>query len=158
MDPDIDGTASEHLCTSLGREIRSVEELLYRLEIEDLVRHVGAPRLQGRATIDVERALAQARKDELMTAVEIHGLGPTDTHLGGAAAMASRLPEPWDGVMAEHCRQLETALAAIERVLARGATRTGDDSVWPRIDTWLARRTKVDDLIDLCTPPRPAGS
>ncbi|MGH9059085.1 MAG: hypothetical protein ACRDZY_06160, partial [Acidimicrobiales bacterium] len=70
----------------------------------------------------------------------------------GDAGLPPRFPEPWDAVLTGHCRRLDAALAGIRQVLA-APERADEGPVWARLDTWLARRTRVGELIDLCPPP-----
>lgn len=139
-----------------------MELLLYRLELVDLVRRSGPERLLPRATAEVDWALEKARQDELLTAVETQALDlpSSDPAVPGEERpdRSPRFPAPWDAVLAQRCRQLDAALAGIDRIVGDGAGHTRDDPVLPRIETWLSRRTQVVDLIDLCVPRSAPGA
>lgn len=94
----------EKLTWVLWRERELLEELLYRLEIEELVMSTGRTRWLTNASRDVEGAAATLREYEVLRAVaadeaaDAAGLQP-GSNLG---ALIDAAGEPWAGILSDH--------------------------------------------------------
>ena len=105
------------LSDMLWHERELLDTLLYRLECERLILTVGMTDRLGRATAEVEAAMAQIASTEIGRAADSQsvalelGLAP-DAPLG---AVADAAPEPWKQILTDHREafiQLTSAIAA----------------------------------------------
>jgi FlgN protein. len=104
----------------LWHERGLLDTLLYRLECEHLIVSAGMTDRLGRATDEVEQALAAISTAEIGRAADSElvatefGLAP-DAPLG---ALADAAPSPWDQILRDHrdaFLQLTTAITAASR-------------------------------------------
>jgi hypothetical protein len=111
----------QRLSDLLFHERRLLELLLFKLDEERLVLEAGLTRWLVLATREVETVLDELNKAELTRSVEF-AAAATDAGLGDDANLLSlvmAVPPPWDGVFADHQRELKTLMTD---VLAAAAT------------------------------------
>lgn len=120
MTADVATPSIESLSLMLWRERELLNELLYRLDVENLVLNSGHVHHLAPAASDVDRVLTALRETEALrilacTAVgEEYALGP-DASLREIAAVA---PAPWDGILLEH---RDAFLAVSHQIMALAA-------------------------------------
>lgn len=92
------------LSETLWRERELLEQLLFRLEVEQLLLVSGRTKRLPLATRDVEVVLERIRAAELGRAVEVEAAARALGLEGGASLleMARAVPAPWDGILREH--------------------------------------------------------
>lgn len=94
----------EQLSQVLWRERDLLEELLFRLEVEQLVLASGRNRWLQHAAADVERSLDSLRRTEVLRATaaglaaENAGLQPSPS----LRSLAESAPEPWRQILMDH--------------------------------------------------------
>jgi hypothetical protein len=94
----------ENLSLQLWRERELLEELLFRLEVEQLVLADGRSRWLARAASDVQELLEELRKVEVIragrtdeAAAEL-GMAPNPSLL----SLADAVPDPWRSILISH--------------------------------------------------------
>ena len=96
--------AIERLSLVLWRERELLEELHYRLEVEQLVLASGRSRWLGRAARDIDTLLSTIRETEVLRAVAADeaaaAVGMTSNP--SLAALAEAADEPWSTILTEH--------------------------------------------------------
>ncbi len=92
------------LSETLWRERELLEQLLFRLEVEQLLLISGRTKRLPLATRDVEAVLERIRAAELGRAVEVQEAARAFGLEGGASLLeiAQAVPAPWDEVLREH--------------------------------------------------------
>lgn len=107
--------ALDDLASTLARERRLLEVLLFRLVELRLLMAAGEDRFLGWAADEVERATRRVREAELARATVVAGLpsarGGTDEPT--LAEIIAEAPEPWATILGELRADLETTVAEI---------------------------------------------
>ncbi|WP_232677514.1 flagellar protein FlgN [Nocardioides sp. R-C-SC26] len=105
----------EKLSLVLWQERELLDDLLFRLEVEQLVLASGRTNHLMRAARDVEATLQQLRETEVLRAVaadlaaEQLGLAPNPA----LSELAAASPEPWSTVLADHREAFESTTRRI---------------------------------------------
>ena len=119
----------------LWTEREALEQVLYYLQVEQLVLTAGATRWLNHADADLRVALERLRTTEVLRAAEASELAssarlPFQLTLAQLAAVA---PDPWGMVLSEHRAALRSLVAEIDslametrRLLADGAAATAE--------------------------------
>jgi hypothetical protein len=117
---DDSGTNSEVAAVSamLWTERETLELLLFKLTVEQLVLASGSTRWLNRADADVRAAVARLRTSEVVRAAEVESLSkslgmPVETTL---ADLAEGAPEPWPMVLTDHRTALRALVLEVEAV------------------------------------------
>ena len=94
----------ERLSQVLWRERELLEELLFRLEVEQLVLASGRNRWLPHAAADVERLLQDLRRTEVMRATAADQAAESAGLSAGPSlrALADTAPEPWRAILLDH--------------------------------------------------------
>jgi hypothetical protein len=94
----------ERLSTVLWRERELLDQLHYRLEVEQLVLASGRPRWLAAAARDVDSVLSTIRETEVLRAVAAdaaaEAVGMTSNP--SLSALVEAAPEPWSSILGEH--------------------------------------------------------
>jgi hypothetical protein len=108
----------DELSTVLWRERELLENLLYKLEVEELVLATGRAKWIGRATREVEALLDQVRGADLGRAVEAdHAALSVGLPAGSSLAeLAAAAPSPWDEMLRAHHVALSDIAAQISEL------------------------------------------
>ena len=104
------------LARTLWREQHLLEACLYRVECQQLMADVGRSRWRERAAFDVEVAFERLGEHGLIRAVQVSALA-AELGLAGDASLpelASRAPEPWPAILADHRWALQALLARLD--------------------------------------------
>lgn len=110
----------EKLSLVLWRERELLENLQYRLEVEQVVMAAGQTRWLANAARDVETAVQELREMELLRAVAADeaasaaGLAPNPS----LASLLEAADEPWRSILADHREAFASMSEEIERVAA----------------------------------------
>ena len=135
---DIRAAAMEKLSLVLWRERELLEELHYRLEVEQLVLASGRSRWLAHATRDIDTLLGTVRETEVLRAVAADEAAAASGMSANPslASLAEAAGEPWTTILTEH-REAFVALTAEITTLA--------DSTRHRISAGCrsARETRV---------------
>jgi hypothetical protein len=114
-----DMTSMTELSNILWHQRRRLEELLYRLDVQQLVLAAGRSRWISRAATDVETVIEQIRSNELTRAVHLASvaseLGLVDTDLSLRELIAAASP-PWDAILREHHEAFITMTSEIDEI------------------------------------------
>lgn len=94
----------EQLSQVLWRERELLEELLFRLEVEQLVLASGRTRWLAHAAGDVEGLLEDLRRTEVLraTAAEAAASDAGLPHSPSLRALAETAPDPWRSILLDH--------------------------------------------------------
>lgn len=101
---DIRAAAMEKLSLVLWRERELLEELHYRLEVEQLVLASGRSRWLAHATRDIDDLLTTIRETELLRAVAADEAAAASgmSSNPSLASLADSAGEPWTTILTEH--------------------------------------------------------
>jgi hypothetical protein len=101
---DIRATAMEKLSLVLWRERELLEELHYRLEVEQLVLASGRSRWLAHATRDIDTLLVTIRETEMLRAVAADEAAAASgmSSNPSLASLAEAAGEPWTTILTEH--------------------------------------------------------
>ena len=101
---DTGNAAMEKLSLVLWRERELLEELHYRLEVEQLVLASGRSRWLAHATRDIDALLATVRETEMLRAVAADEAAAASgmSSNPSLAALAEAADEPWTTIFTEH--------------------------------------------------------
>jgi flagellar biosynthesis/type III secretory pathway chaperone len=107
------------LSNILWRQRRALEQLLYKLEVQQLVLASGRTRWLGVAAEDTERVLQQMRDTELRRAIHA-GIVATQLGLSDVEPTLNQLivaaPAPWDSILREHQDAFMTMTAEVDEL------------------------------------------
>lgn len=123
------------LSHTLWRQRRLLEQLQYRLEVQQAMLATGRKRWIGHAAGDVEAVMDQLRAEELTRAIQVaavahdHGLGDEPS----LRELIAKVPSPWDDILREHQLAFLALTGEVEELtkhnrelLTRGASSTRD--------------------------------
>lgn len=102
----------------LWRERELLEQLLFKLEVEQLFLVSGRTKRLPLATREVEELLETIRAAELGRAVEVDDAATTLSLPGGVSLLdlAHAAPAPWDGILLEHRKHFIRLTAEINEI------------------------------------------
>lgn len=114
-DSSLGAPAMERLSLVLWRERELLEELLYRLEVEQLVLASGRSRWLAHATRDIDALLGTVRETEVLRAVAADEAAAAAGMSANPslAALAEAAGEPWTMILTEHREAFVTLTADI---------------------------------------------
>ncbi len=120
--PIVNGMSMQRLSACLYEEKEALEELLFKLEEEQLVLATGRHRWLPRATAEVENALRtldameHSRHDVMVSVAKETGV--VRGEMATLAEVAGAVGEPWSEVLLESCENMRALLGQVAEMVA----------------------------------------